>query len=583
MSQVVNTNMSSGNAQRYLSMNQHSLTSAMQRLSSGLRINSAADDAAGLAISERFTTQIRGNDQAARNANDGISLAQTAEGDLAQIGTNLQRIRELAVQAANASNTASDRLSIDNEAKQLAAEIDRVAKNSSFNGIKLLDGNFNAQNFQVGANNTSNDSITITTISSATTTSLGGSGTSTSSSVKGSATVAGIGAGSVTLNGVQVGASTRGSSAGQTSASAYSIAAAINAVSSTSGVTATANATTLNGTAATTFGAITSDANLTVNGIKVGNIAAGGDVKGQGANVAAAINQVSGQSGVTASADATTGKVTLTAADGRDISLGSTFTAANSGFVGGATIAAAGIAATSFTQITSSATLTINGVQVGDIAAGTDAATQGTNVAAAINQVSGQSGVTAAVDVAGLVTLSNVSGRAITLGAGFLAADSGLLAATNDKVATQGSAAGTVTLSSNATAGIVVSGGAVAEAGLTAGTTAPTTTLSVNSISTISLLTATGASDALSAIDGALSQINTSRASLGAYQNRFASTISSLQITSENLTASRSRIQDADFAKESANLSRAQVLQQAGTAMLAQANQSAQGVLSLLR
>ena len=149
MALTVNTNISALNGQRNLNASQGSLATSMQRLSSGLRINSAKDDAAGLSISERFTSQIRGNEQAQRNANDGISLAQTAEGDLEQIGNNLQRIRELAVQSANATNSASDRASIDNEAQQLIAEIDRVASNSSFNGIKLLDGSFTAQSFQL--------------------------------------------------------------------------------------------------------------------------------------------------------------------------------------------------------------------------------------------------------------------------------------------------------------------------------------------------------------------------------------------------------------------------------------------------
>ena len=173
MALTVNTNISSLNAQRNLTTSQASLTTSLQRLSSGLRINSAKDDAAGFAISERFTSQIRGNEQAARNANDGISLAQTAEGDLDQIGSNLQRIRELAVQASNASNSASDRKSINNEASQLIAEIDRVASTSSFNGIKLLDGSFSAQSFQVGANNTANDRITFAAISSARSSALG--------------------------------------------------------------------------------------------------------------------------------------------------------------------------------------------------------------------------------------------------------------------------------------------------------------------------------------------------------------------------------------------------------------------------
>ena len=189
MAAFINTNTASLNSQRNLNTSQSSLTTSLQRLSSGLRINSAKDDAAGLAISERMTSQIRGNDQAARNANDGISLAQTAEGDMAQIGTNLQRMRELAVQSSNASNSAGDRAALDNEAQQLSAEIDRVASSSSFNGVKLLDGTFNAQTFQVGANATANDRITITSISSARTSALGGSGTSTSTSVTGTGTL----------------------------------------------------------------------------------------------------------------------------------------------------------------------------------------------------------------------------------------------------------------------------------------------------------------------------------------------------------------------------------------------------------
>ena len=164
MPQVINTNVASLNSQRSLNMSQTSLATSLQRLSSGLRINSAKDDAAGLAISDRMNAQIRGINQATRNANDGISLAQTAEGDLDQIGNNLQRMRELAVQAGNATNSASDREALNLEVQSLAAEIDRVAQNSSFNGTKLLDGSFVAQNFQIGANGTTNDRLTIVEI-----------------------------------------------------------------------------------------------------------------------------------------------------------------------------------------------------------------------------------------------------------------------------------------------------------------------------------------------------------------------------------------------------------------------------------
>ncbi|MQM31318.1 MAG: flagellin [Candidatus Accumulibacter phosphatis] len=480
MPQVINTNVASLNSQRSLNMSQTSLATSLQRLSSGLRINSAKDDAAGLAISDRMNAQIRGLNQATRNANDGISLAQTAEGDLEQIGNNLQRMRELAVQAGNATNSASDREALNSEVQSLASEIDRVAQNSSFNGTKLLDGSFVAQNFQIGANGTANDRLAISSIGSARISALGGSGTSTATTRTGGVTTGALTAGELTLNGFQVGSSSTGASAGQSAGSAFSIAAAINAISSQSGVTATAQATSVTGGASTAFAAVTTGATLTVNGIQVGTIAAGTDAIGQGANTAAAINLVSSQSGVTATAD-DAGKVTLTAADGRDVALGAGFTAANSGLTGGATTT------------------------------------------------------------------------------------------------------GKVKLDTSNAAGIVLSGGDPTKAGFTAATTAPTTTLTVNSISSVNVLTANSATNALSAIDGALATVSSARVSLGSYQNRFASVVSSLQTTSENLSASRSRIVDADFAQETANLTRAQILQQAGTAMLAQANSLPQNVLSLLR
>lgn len=475
MALTVNTNVSSLNAQRNLGTSQASLSTSLQRLSSGLRINSAKDDAAGLAISERFTSQIRGNEQAARNANDGISLAQTAEGSLVEISNNLQRMRELSVQAANATNSDTDRVAINNEIQALSTEIDRVAQSSSFNGTKLLDGTFSSKSFQVGANNSATDSIAITGIGSARTSALGGVTGTTSATVTGAATTTALAAGDLTLNGVQVGASTAGAAAGQGTASAYSIAAAINAVSGQSGVTAAAQANSVAGAAPAASGAIAANA-FTINGVNVGAVAAGGNAVGQGANVAASINAISSQTGVVATANATTGAVTLAAADGRDIAIGGTIT------------------------------------------------------------------------------------------------NTGLTAATTHS-----------TIKLESTAAITASGGAIASAGFTAGTTAATAGAAVSTIANVNVLTATSALKALDTIDGALTQINSSRAALGAYQTRFASVVANQQITIENLSASRGRIQDADFAKETANLSRAQVLQQAGTAMLSQANQSTQGVLSLLR
>jgi len=498
MAAFINTNTASLNAQRNLNSSQGALATSLQRLSSGLRINSAKDDSAGLAISERMTSQIRGNDQAARNANDGISLAQTAEGDLAQIGTNLQRIRELAVQSSNASNSASDRASLDDEASSLIAEIDRVASSSSFNGNKLLDGSFSKQSFQVGANNTSNDRVTIDAISSAKASSLGvGSGSSYTSAQPGAGAVTGnaLGNGDLVINGYNVGASSSdGVSFAQSSASGIAKAAAINAVTAQTGVTATVAATTVGGTTVTGSTAIAAG-DIKINGVDIGNIGASGSAAERGAQVAGAINAKSSQTGVTASFNTSTGAVALSAADGRNVTIDKSANAASADTNTGLTT---GIAALTAGSVTKSST----------------------------------------------ISLSSSGAAGITIGKG----------------ATDGAAA----------------------ANLTVGFTAATATAGAG-VSSLDLTTAAGAQAALTTLDSALANINSSRASLGAYQNRFASVVSSLQTTSENLSASRSRIQDTDFAKETASLTRGQILQQAGTAMLAQANSLPNGVLALLR
>jgi flagellin len=312
----------------------------------------------------------------------------------------------------------------------------------------------------------------------------------------------------------------------------------------------------------------------------VGNIAAGADAIGQGANVAAALNLVSSQSGVTATANSATGQVTLTAADGSDIAMGAGFTAVNSGLSGFSATQVTGSSASAHTAIVANTQgFTINGVQIGAVAAGTNATSQGDNVAAAINLVSSQSGVTATADpTTGALTLTNTSNGGITMGSAFSDGST--------NIPQTGNVAGTATtglisLASSSGGTIIVSGNNVAAAGLTAGQ--QTTKSQTSTLDKVDLSTAAGASAALSVLDGALNMANTSSSVLGAYQNRFTETVSTLNSENVNNTASRSRITDADFAAETASLSRAQVLQQAGTAMLAQANQSAQGVLSLLR
>ncbi|HSV20209.1 MAG TPA: flagellin [Casimicrobiaceae bacterium] len=384
MPQIINTNIASLNAQRNLNASQSSLATSLQRLSSGLRINSAKDDAAGLAIASRFTSQINGLNQAARNANDGISLAQTAEGALGVIGDNLQRIRELAVQSSNATNSNTDRAALQTEVGQLLNEIDRVADQTSFNGVKLIDGSFAGAVFQVGAN--AGESITVSSIVDANTAQLG-------------------------------------------------------SVSQLTGAALTVNASAITG-----FATAIAAGGVTLNGKDIGAIGAASSAAERAGQLVNAINNISAQSGVGAVYNTATGQITLSG--------------------------------------------------------------------------------TAAITVAGTTNSATVAGYA------------------------------------NGSIGSV------------------TTTTGINLLDVSNYA---NAQLAIQQVDSALQGVNTARASLGAYQNRFSSVVSNLQTASENLSASRSRIQDTDFASETANLTRAQILQQAGTAMLAQANALPQNVLTLLK
>ena len=495
---VINTNVSSIQAQGSLRTTGLKLSTAMERLSSGVRINSARDDAAGLAISTRMTAEIRGISAAIRNANDGISLTQTAEGGLQQIGDNLQRIRELAVQSANTGNSTSDRAAMNNEATQLIAEIDRVASNSKFNGTALLDGTFQNQAIQVGSGNNANDRINVS-ISSAKSSSLGiGSASSYSSSVTtGQGDANALAAGGLSINGFMVGAaSTDGVSYLEATASGVAKAAAFNAISGSTGVTATVAATTVAGSTITGMTVALTAGDVKINGVDIGAIAAATTAGQRGSQMSAAINAVSGQTGVTAAWTSAAG-VTLTATDGRNISV-------------------------------------TNGDNVRGIAANTGLATGGDGLATAAVTKTTRS----------LVTLSSSSATGITV-AGITAAaltSSGL---------------------SNASATVTTTSGA--------------------GVSTLDLTSVSGAQTALATLDTAINGVTNSRASLGAYQNRLTASISNLETTSMNLQASRSRIMDTDYASETTNLAKAQIISQAATAMLAQANQSQQSVLALLK
>ena len=408
MAQIINTNVMSLNAQRNLNSSGTALATSIQRLSSGLRINSAKDDAAGLAISERFSTQIRGLDVAVRNANDGISLAQTAEGAMVEISNNLQRIRELAVQSANATNSASDRKALDAEVKQLTAEIDRVARQTNFNGTALLDGTFTGALFQVGAD------------------------------------------------------------AGQT---------------------------------------------IGINSITNARTGAMGNTKFDSANFT-----------IAAPATNPTAEVTVT----------------------GMTVKGAdGVA------------YTLDTVKLapGATAADTQKAVAAA-VVSAMNAKMDQTGVYAELDsaTAGKINLSSIK-DSVTANGTF-----------NAIAVTMGTAVGvtmpTAPTPTTATAGAALAGTVVAG-------------LDITSVA--------GSQQAIAVADKALTAVNSARADMGAIQNRFQSTIANLSTTSENLSASRSRIRDTDYAKETAELTRTQILQQAGTAMLSQANSSTTNVLSLLQ
>jgi flagellin len=482
MSLVLNTNIDSVIAQNNLGTSQSLLSQSLTRLSSGLRINSAADDAAGLAIAQQFTTQVNGTNQAINNANDAVSEAQTAGGALSTIVNNLQSIRTLAVESANGSNSAADRAALDQQVQQQIAEITQIASQTTFNGASVLNGTSGTTTYQVGAN--VGDTISINLAQGVGANQIGQTATAAgTSAVSGNAltgsnlTIA-VGTGQA----VAIGASVTGTAAGQTASSAYAKVQAINAAG-VAGLTASAN-TTVTGSAAfsnvvgATSGATTYA--LTINGVAIyatGTTVASG-VTLTGSAVANQINLFASQTGVTASIN-TSGALSLNAADGRDI-----------------------------------------------------------NVTEA------------------------VAGAASGTGSGVAAATKG-----------------TITLS--AAQNIAISGSASADLGYAAG--GQSISLGNATLANQNVLTVTGANATIQSVDAALATVSSFQSTLGAIQDRFQEAVSNLQSTSQNLTQSRSTIQDADFAQETANLTQAQVLEQAGISVLAQANQQPQLILKLLQ
>jgi flagellin len=496
MASVINTNVAAINAQRNLMGSQQTLQTSLQRLSSGLRINSAKDDAAGLAIASRMSAQVSGLNQAIRNANDAVSLSQTAEGALGESGNILRRIRDLAVQSANDTNSGTDRQALQSEVGQLQQELNRIANETEFNGKKLLDGTFTAQQFQVGAN--ANQTIAIS-MGSAKATAMGDRQTGTDGT-------------------------------------------AMQATAGAAAQTSTVAAQT-----------------LTVAGLKTNtvNVTAGASAS----DIANAVNLQSQDTGVTAHAR-TQADITTNAVAGDTM----TFDVVSANSAG-----------------SQRATISVNVTNANDLSAFADA----------INAKSGQTGISA-VAKAGTVTLTSETGDDIMLDnvtdSGTPGSTLSMQAADYDGAAVGGfvpAAAATATggTSVRVTGRVSFSSPeSYSVASNTVGTMMSATKASVLAdVGHIDIGSQKGANDAISIVDGALSFVSSARAKLGAVQNRVESTISNLSATAENLTAARSRIQDADFAKETAELTRSQVLQQAGMAMMAQANALPSSVLSLLR
>jgi flagellin len=486
MALTLNTNIDSLTAQNNLGGSQGLLSQALTRLSSGLRINSAADDAAGLAISQQFTTQINGTNQAINNANDAVSEAQTAGGALSTIVNNLQSIRTLAVEAANGSNSASDRKALDAQVQQQIAEITQIASQTSFNGASVLNGSSGTTTYQVGAN--VGNTISINLAQGVQGNQIGQVATS-SKTVSTAALTGGLTIAVGTSAAVTVGASSvyATTSPGQTADSAYAKAATINAAD-ISGLTATASTSV---TETTAFGSIVAGTSggtyaLSINGtaIYAGTGDLGASTTLTANQLATQINLYSSQDGNVTASVSTGGALTLTAADGADI---------------------------------------------------------------VVTQSVGS----------GLTGTGLSSNLASTLGT------------TNE---------GTVTLSADSNIQLGGAASDIAALGQISGNIA----LGTSTLSNQSVLTVSAANNTIAAVDSALATVSNFQSQLGAIQNRFTAAVSNLTSTSQNLTQSRSTIQDANFAQETAKLTQAQVLTQAGISVLAQANQEPQLILKLL-
>ncbi|MCF2916805.1 flagellin [Pseudoalteromonas sp. Cn5-37] len=460
MALSVNTNVSSLNAQRNLNKSGQGLATSMERLASGMRINSAKDDAAGLQISNRLTSQVNGLAVAQRNANDGISIAQTAEGAMNESTNILQRMRELALQSANGSNSKEDRDSLQKEVSALQTELTRIAETTSFGGQQLLDGSFGTKSFQIGANANETINVSLKDVSAD---KLGGKYATSST--------AGSVFGAVAANSAVYGKSTADETLTITSAGVA------ETVTIDAGSSATDAASKINASDTSIFAEAVSKVDFSLGATSTGKLTIGDheiDVSGTTAEIAAKLSDL----GYDATDSGTAVQLNVSGVDGVSLSV----TGADGVF---------------------------------DVRGGTTAIVDGTT-----------STVTSGIEFSGNNSFTVAGGTEVT--------------------------------------------GAV------------TGTAADSMVDKIDISTQAGSQKALSIIDSAISSIDGQRADLGAIQNRFGHTISNLANISENVSASRSRIQDTDFATETAQMTKNQILQQAGTSILSQANQLPQAALSLI-
>ncbi len=592
MAMVINSNIMSLNAQRNLTMSQGEQNQAMERLSSGKRINSAADDAAGLAISNRMTSQVRGLDQAVRNANDGISLIQTAEGALDETTNILQRMRELSIQSANGTYSDGNRSTINAEVQQLKAEIDRISDTTSFNGLNILDGTLGEVNLHVGENANQVIALEVGAIDSK---NLGGggadiigqatSGTTLLADLQ--ATLSAAAATEMRINGQDVLASGNITSTGVTLQDALdtfnSNLTGVEVGAYTEMDTTTKGTGVINGTNELKITLQMADG--TQNDIEIRNTgslqeladkinAQGGDALSASIDDDGNFNLRSdvgaqitiGGTGITqedvlgkgmSAAAVQEAALTVTSLNGEAITIDyGTNSIADTVGINQREVAGEVNSSSTFTLATFDAgDMTLNGVELGSYdntidynggSAGT--AGQMQDFAAFVNQYSDQTGVIASSDSAGtgLITLTSKDGSDISIDYRDGSTETDMRALTGFRETNHLTGAG-------------------------------------GNVDAVDVSTVAGANKAIGIIDKALEQVSEVRGDLGAVNNRLDFTINNLSNVSENVAAARSRIEDADFAQESANLSRAQVLQQAGTAMLAQANAAPQQVLSLLQ